>query len=62
MRLPDDVARSLLVRFGGLRELLECNESSFCSNSGVGAATYAELKACLELGRRYLEARLRRAN
>jgi len=57
-----DVARDLLGRFGGLRELLESDGEVLCATPGLGAARCAGLKACLELGQRYLEARLRRGD
>ena len=55
-----DLARQLLGEFGGLRPLLDAGQSRFCRTRGLGAARYAELRACLEIGRRYLEARLNR--
>jgi DNA repair protein RadC len=57
-----DLARRLLTRFGGLREVLDGDREQLCLTPGLGIARYAELKACLELGRRYLEARLRRGD
>jgi DNA repair protein RadC len=55
-----DLSRELLSHFGGLRELLEADQHSLCSQPGLGQARYAELKACLELGRRYRQASLKR--
>lgn len=57
-----ELARGLLGHFGGLRELLEADRDRICAVTGLGPARYAELKACLELGQRYLEARLRRGD
>jgi len=57
-----ELARELIGRFGGLRELLECDRERLCAVPGLGSARYADLKACLELGQRYLEARLRRGD
>lgn len=57
-----DLARELLNRFGGLRELLEGDRERVCAEPGLGSARFAELKACLELGHRYLEARLHRGD
>lgn len=54
------LCRDLLVHFGGLRELLEADQASLCRQPGLGQAHYAELKACLELGRRYRQAGLKR--
>jgi len=57
-----DLARELLTCFGGLRELLESDRERLCAVSGLGPARFAGLKACLELGQRYLEARLHRTD
>lgn len=53
-----DLARQLLVDFGGLRAFLEANQVQFCRARGLGTAKFAELRACLEIGTRYLESRL----
>lgn len=50
-----DLARGLLLEFGGLKELLEAKEEAVTSKFGLGPAKYAQLQACLELGRRYLD-------
>jgi DNA repair protein RadC len=50
-----DVARSALARLGGLRELCDSERHAFCGTPGLGSAKYVEIRACLELGRRYLE-------
>ena len=55
-----DLARALLARFGDLRGTLDATRDAFCAVPGLGAARYARLQATLELGRRYLECRLRR--
>ena len=55
-----DVARELLVQFGGLRALLTANPRDLCQAPGVGAAKYALLQAVLEMGRRHLAERLAR--
>jgi DNA repair protein RadC len=55
-----DLGRGLLVRFGDLRRVLDAERIELCGTPGLGNARYAELQACLELGRRYLESRLRR--
>lgn len=54
-----DLARDLLVRFGGLRPLLEANQEEFCAGQGLGPAKYAQLQAVLEMGRRHLSANMR---
>ncbi len=53
-----DLALELLQRFGGLRPLLDATEARICVARGFGRAKHAELRACLEMGRRYLEAAL----
>ncbi|APZ43877.1 RadC family protein [Acidihalobacter ferrooxydans] len=55
-----DLARELLDTFGGLRPLLEADIAGFCAGKGLGAAKYAQLQAVLEMGRRHLDAQLRR--
>ncbi|MFM9816520.1 UNVERIFIED_CONTAM: DNA repair protein RadC [Spiribacter pallidus] len=52
------LARELLSAFGGLRPLLEADARSFTGYHGLGVATYAQLQAVLEMGRRHLQARL----
>ncbi len=59
-RTAVDVSRDLLVAFGGLRALLEADEPVLSSYHGLGAAKYVQIQAALELGRRYLAARLER--
>jgi DNA repair protein RadC len=54
------LARDLLNRFGGLRALLDTALDDFLQANGVGRAKYVQLQGALELGRRYLEADLRR--
>lgn len=55
-----DVARRALIYFGGLRGLLDSDRSRFCALPGLGSAKFVELRASLELGRRYLESRIER--
>ena len=55
-----DLARELLGRFGGLRELLAAERTQFCAAPGLGNAKYAQLQAVLEMGRRHLGAALQR--
>ncbi len=57
-----DVARDLLGEFGGLRPLLDAERGECCRTRGLGDAKFVLLKAALELGRRYLEARLVRGD
>jgi DNA repair protein RadC len=55
-----DLARDLLQSFGGLRPLLQAPRTEFCRVKGLGAAKFVLLHAALELGRRYLEASIKR--
>lgn len=55
-----DLARALLTRFGGLRELLRARPAAEAARCGLGPARLALLKAALELGRRDLEAAIQR--
>lgn len=55
-----DLARDLLNRYQCLRTLLDQDLQELCRHPGIGATKYSQLQAALELGRRYLEARLRR--
>lgn len=49
-----ELGRSLLHEFGGLSALLGIDNEQFCQHYGVGNATYVQLQAALELGKRYL--------
>lgn len=53
-----DLARELLVRFGGLRRLLAADRAALCAEPGLGEAKYVQLIAALEMGRRHLGTRL----
>ena len=55
-----DLARELLVHFTALRSLLDASQKDVCDIRGLGATKYVQLKAALELGRRYLEQMLKR--
>lgn len=57
-----DLARDLLSRFGGLRELLESTQTQFCQAPGLGDAKFAQLQAVLEMARRHLSATLERTD
>jgi DNA repair protein RadC len=48
------LVRGLLLRFGGLRGLLNADHRSLQSQPGLGPAKSAQLSAVLELSRRYL--------
>jgi len=53
-----DLARDLLAEFRGLKGLLSADEKSFCRAKGLGKAKYAQLRAVLEMTRRYLREEL----
>jgi len=55
-----ELARDILSRFGGLRGAMEASPDQFSQIHGMGTAKWAQLQACLELGRRYLESTLDR--
>ena len=55
-----DVARGLLARYGGLRELLAAGPEELCEAPGLGEAKYVQLQASLEMGRRFLAEKLKR--
>ena len=54
-----DLARTLLKRFGGLRQLFSADRNTFLQAPGMGNAKYAQLQAVLEMARRHLSERLR---
>ncbi|WP_426810153.1 DNA repair protein RadC [Pseudomonas sp. WOUb67] len=56
-----DLARGLLVRFGGLRPFLEADRQAVLREPGIGTVKYAQLQALLEIGRRYLDENIKRA-
>ncbi|TVQ88074.1 MAG: JAB domain-containing protein [Chromatiaceae bacterium] len=49
-----DLARDLLRDFGGLVGLFSAGQAAFCAAKGLGKAKYAQLRAVLEMSRRYL--------
>ncbi len=49
-----DLARDLLAELGGLKSLFSADEKVFCALKGLGKAKYAQLRAVLEMSRRYL--------
>ena len=54
-----DLSRELLVRFEGLRSLLEADFSQFSQTKGLGPSKFVQIQAALELGKRHLESTLR---
>jgi DNA repair protein RadC len=61
-RTAVDLARDLLRDFGGLTPLLAAEPARFCAAHGLGEAKYAQLKAVLEMSRRYLGETLARGD
>lgn len=57
-----DLARGLLAKFGGLRQLLEAERAKVLRELGLGPVKYAQLQALLEIGRRYLDEHIERAS
>lgn len=57
-----DLAKELLDDFGDLRTLLGADHKQFCKGKGLGDAKYVQLKACVEMSRRYLRECLERGN
>lgn len=57
-----DLAREAIVKTGGLRALLELSPEDLCRLPGFGPTRYVELQACLEIGRRHLEAAINRGD
>ncbi len=53
-----DLARRLLGKFKGLRQIVDLDKNEFCQTKGLGEAKYAQIQAALELGRRYLQSGL----
>ena len=59
-RTAVDVARDLLTKFGGLRELLAADRGTLCAAHGLGPAKFAQLQAAVEMARRHLGEELMR--
>ncbi len=49
-----DLARELLVHFGGFMQLFVASEKEFCAIRGMGLAKYVQLQAVVEMARRAL--------
>jgi len=49
-----ELSRILIQKFGGLRQLLAADQQSFCAIHGLGIAKFVQLKASVEMIRRYL--------
>lgn len=50
-----DLARELLVHFGGLTRLFAASEKNFCAIHGMGQAKFVQLQAVVEMARRALQ-------
>lgn len=50
-----DLARTLLLHFGSLRNVLTAEKDQICKVSGFGATRYVALQAALELARRHYQ-------
>jgi DNA repair protein RadC len=57
-----DLAKDLLEDFGNLRSLLGADKKRFCQAKGLGDAKYVQLRACVEMSRRYLRECLERGD
>jgi DNA repair protein RadC len=57
-----DLARQLLMDFGGLKPLLQASQIEFCQPKGLGNAKYAQLQAVLEMAKRHLLEQLARGD
>lgn len=55
-----DLARDLLLEYGGLRAILVAERQQLCQSRGLGDAKYALLQAALEITRRHFEEPLKR--
>lgn len=54
-----DLARELLVKFGGLQKLCQLPPHLFYQTLGLGKAKFATLQAAIELGQRYLSSHIK---
>ena len=57
-----ELARELIVKTGGLRQLLDADFATLTQTPGLGAGKFVQIRAGLELGKRYLESRIRRGD
>ncbi|MEP6484659.1 MAG: DNA repair protein RadC [Rudaea sp.] len=61
-RTAVDVGRDILAQRGSLRALLDLDVRELATHAGLGIAKASRLSAALELGRRYLESQMVRAD
>ena len=57
-----DLARELLFKYGSLRGIFNAGESDFCDQAGVSRGAFAQLKAALELSKRYFNEQIKRGD
>ncbi|HKK82771.1 MAG TPA: UPF0758 domain-containing protein, partial [Atribacterota bacterium] len=53
-----ELARNLLVKFGGLRKLMNISYSEIKDVRGIGKAKYSQIKAALEIGVRLAQEKM----
>lgn len=56
------LAKKLLTEFGSLYALMNASHKEFCQKQGLGTVTYTQLKAVIELSRRYFSTPLHNEN
>jgi len=57
-----DLSRQLLSNFGSLAALFSAEHDDFCQHRGLGSAKFVQLKACLEMSKRYLTEQLQQGD
>jgi len=57
-----DLAKDLLTESGSLSALLSASEEKFCLHKGLGQAKYVQMKAVVEMSRRYLDEKMKRGD
>lgn len=57
-----DLAREQLAYFGSLRTLLAADQTALCAAPGMGPAKFVQLRASLEMARRYLQQSLQQGD
>ena len=57
-----DLAKDLLTDTGSLSALLSASEENFCHHKGLGQAKYVQMKAVVEMSRRYLDEKMKRGD
>jgi len=53
-----ELAREILLHFGGLKKLLASDLKTFSAIKGLGIAKYTQLQACVEMSQRHLAEKL----